>query len=196
LDLLKKMLESPSEVMRIADPRHWSERTIILLVMQSRDESIDLRWENGHLRSEHGEGGALKTKIEIADEVLERLAAKTGADKEAFWFEAIHRTATAHFIGGVGIGDNADEGAIDPYQRLFEYPGLHVVDGSVLPTNPGVNPSLSITALAERAMSYWPNKGEEDERPKLGSSYRRLKPIKPKSPAVPEHAPGALRLPY
>ena len=58
-----------------------------------------------------------------------------------------------------------------------------------------MNPSLTITAQAERAMAFWPNKGEADPRPELGSTYRRLAPVEPKNPAVPEAAPGALRLP-
>jgi cholesterol oxidase len=66
-------------------------------------------------------------------------------------FKVINRNASAHFIGGIPIGDTARSGAVDPYQRAFGHPGLHVMDGSVMPANPGVNPSLMITALAERA---------------------------------------------
>jgi cholesterol oxidase len=83
---------------------------------------------------------------------------------------------------------------VDPYQRAFGHPGLHVMDGSVMPANPGVNPSLMITALAERAMSFWPNKGDPDQRPSLGSTYERMPAIMPHQPIVPETAPGALRL--
>ncbi len=72
---------------------------------------------------------------------------------------------TAHFIGGCAIGDSSETGVIDPYQRVFGHPGLHVADGSAVTANLGVNPSLTITAQAERAMSFWPNKGEDDPRP-------------------------------
>jgi cholesterol oxidase len=61
--------------------------------------------------------------------------------------------------------------------------------------NLGVNPSLTITAQAERAMSLWPNAGEDDPRPPLGSRYERLTPVPPRNPAVPAGAPAALRLP-
>jgi len=84
---------------------------------------------------------------------------------------------------------------IDPYHRVHGYEGLHVVDGSAVSANPGVNPSLTITAQAERAMALWPNRGEPDPRPAQGSPYVRLTPVAPANPAVPAAAPGALRLP-
>jgi cholesterol oxidase len=70
-----------------------------------------------------------------------------------------------------------------------------VVDGSAISANLGVNPSLTITAQAERAMSFWPNKGQADPRPALGAAYERIAPVEPERPAVPASAPGALRLP-
>ena len=84
---------------------------------------------------------------------------------------------------------------IDPYHRVYGHPGLHVVDGSAVSANLGVNPSLTITAQAERAMALWPNQGDADPRPPLGSAYERLTPVAPASPAVPPTAPAALRLP-
>jgi cholesterol oxidase len=93
-----------------------------------------------------------------------------------------------------GFGDSRDSGAVDPYLCLFGQPDLHVMDGSVMPANPGVNPSLMITALAERAMSLWPNKGDVDTRPPLGSGYERINPVMPQRPVVPAGAPGELRL--
>ena len=93
------------------------------------------------------------------------------------------------------IGAEPSKGVVDPYHRVFGYEGLHVVDGSAVPANLGVNPSLTITAMAERAMSFWPNNGEIDPRPHVGEAYRRIDPVAPRQPAVPEAAPGALRLP-
>ena len=106
------------------------------------------------------------------------------------------RPLTAHFIGGCTIGDSPESGVVDPYQRVYGHPGLHVVDGSAISANLGVNPSLTITAQAERAMAFWPNKGEADPRPALGSAYAAARArSRPARRSVPEPAPGALRLP-
>jgi cholesterol oxidase len=78
------------------------------------------------------------------------------------------------------IGASAEEGVVDAYHRVFGHPGLHVVDGAAVSANLGVNPALTITAQAERAMSFWPNKGEPDPRPPLGTPYRRIEPIAPR----------------
>ncbi|MEJ7704854.1 MAG: GMC oxidoreductase [Geodermatophilaceae bacterium] len=110
--------------------------------------------------------------------------------------EPFNRPLTAHFIGGCTIGDSPETGVIDPYQRVYGHPGLHVVDGSAISANLGVNPSLTITAQAERAMALWPNKGEADPRPALGAGVRADRRRWHRAhPAVPDAAPGALRLP-
>jgi cholesterol oxidase len=109
--------------------------------------------------------------------------------------EPLDRPLTAHFLGGCTIGDSPDTGVVDAYQRVYGHPGLHVADGSAISANLGVNPSLTITAQAERAMALWPNRDEPDPRPPLGAPYRRIAPVAPRHPSVPESAPGALRLP-
>ncbi len=192
---LKELIKHPIQVAGIDDPRHWSERCVILLCMQTRDESIDLYWKNGALHSRQGGGEKPPACIPSANEVLRRLSQRMGGREAGSWFEVVNRNATAHFIGGIGIGDSADQGVVNPFQRVFGHLGLHVVDGSVMPANPGVNPSLTITAMAERALSFWPNKGEPDARPPLGSGYTRIKPVRPNRPIVPAGAPAALRYP-
>jgi len=191
---LKELVEHPGKVLGSLDARHWSERMIVLLAMQTTDTSIELYWKDGLLRSRQGSGTPPKVHIPVVEEFADRLAKKMHAEQRAMLFETINRTASAHFIGGIPIGESAAKGAVDPYQRAFGQPGLHVMDGSVMPANPGVNPSLMITALAERAMAFWPNKGDADPRPPLGSGYRRLAPVMPHKPIVPAGAPGALRL--
>jgi cholesterol oxidase len=191
---LKKLIEHPSNVLGQLDVRHWSERQAVLVCMQTSDTSIELFWKDGMLRSRRGSGTPPSSHIPVVEDFADRLARKMHGDQAAFWSEVLNRTASAHFIGGMSIAERADHGVVDPYQRTFGYPGLHVMDGSVMPANPGVNPSLMITALAERAMSFWPNKGDRDLRPSLGSSYKQLAAIMPYKPIVPATSPGALRL--
>ena len=191
---LKELLEHPAEVLSIADPRHWSERSFVALCMQTTDTSIDLYWQNGLLRSRPGPGTPPSVHIPVVEKFVDRVAKKLDSGEGALLTEVINRNASAHFVGGIPIGDSRERGAVDPYQRAFGQPGLHVMDGSVMPANPGVNPSLMITALAERAMSLWPNKGDEDTRPPLGSGYERIDPILPHRPVVPAGALGELRL--
>ena len=191
---LKELVEHPSKVLGHLDARHWSERQVVLLCMQTSDTSIDLFWKDDMLRSRHGRGTPPSTHIPVVEDFANRLARKMHGDQGALWFEVLNRTASAHFIGGMSIAENAGHGVVDPYQRVFGCPGLHVIDGSVMPANPGVNPSLMITALAERAMSFWPQKGDADPRPSLGSGYNRLKPVVPRKPIVPAGAPAEFRL--
>jgi cholesterol oxidase len=132
--------------------------------------------------------------VKAIEDFVDRVAKHLDSDEAALLTEVINRNASAHFVGGIPIGETPDSGAVDPYLRLFGQPGLHVMDGSVMPANPGVNPSLMITSLAERAMSLWPNKGDIDTRPPLGSGYERVAPVMPHWPVVPAGAPAELRL--
>jgi len=191
---LKELVTHPREVLSFSDPRNWSERTAFMLCMQTTDTSIELYWHNGRLHSRHGSGTTPSARIPVVEEFATRLTKRMGGREGASIAEVTGRTATAHFIGGIPIGDSSESGAVDPYQRAFGYPGLHVMDGSVMPANPGVNPSLTITALAERAMSLWPNKGDRDTRPPLNGGYERVAPVMPHRPIVPAGAPGELRL--
>jgi cholesterol oxidase len=180
-------------VLSFDDARDWSQRTVIMLCSQTTDTSIDLYWDDGRVRSRHT-GTPPAVHIPIVEDFVDRMAKKMGSREGALPFEVINRTASAHFTGGIPIGESDETGAVDPYHRLFGQPGLHVIDGSVMPANTGVNPSLTITALAERAISLWPNKGEPDPRPPLGSAYQRVAHVPPHRPAVPAGAPGELRL--
>ena len=96
------------------------------------------------------------------------------------------------FRSGCVIGDSDKNGVIDAYHRVWNYPTLHIVDGSSVTANLGVNPSLTITAQAERAMSMWPNKGELDPRPIQSAGYQKIERVIPQKPIVPAGAPAAL----
>ena len=190
---LKELLAHPSRVLGPTDPRHWSERSFVALCMQTTDTSIELYWHDGLLRSRPS-GTPPSVHIPVIEDFIDRVAQKLDSGQAALLTEVINRNASAHFVGGIPIGDSSESGAVDPYLRMFGQPGLHVMDGSVMPTNPGVNPSLTITAMTERAMSLWPNKGDADTRPPLGSGYQRIEPVMPHRPLVPAGAPGELRL--
>jgi cholesterol oxidase len=189
------------QVRGLYDRKHWSERAVIVLVMQSLDNSITTYTRRRRLTgrrtltTRQGHGAPNPTWIPVGNEAVRRIAKLIGGQPGGNIGEPFNRPLTAHFIGGCVIGSSPDNGVIDPYQRLYGHEGLHVVDGSAVSANLGVNPSLTITAQAERAMALWPNKGEPDPRPRLGSPYRRLEPVAPKNPVVPEDAPAALRLP-
>ena len=182
-----------------AGMRHWSENSTIALVMQTFDNSITVHPKRGffggyRLTSTQGHGLPNPTWIPAANEAVRRMAEQINGYPWGSVGEIFDVPMTAHFLGGCAIGDSSRTGVIDPYQRMYGHSGLHVVDGSAISANLGVNPALTITAQAERAMSFWPNKGELDPRPPIEADYRRLQPIPPRSPAVPVTAPGALRL--
>jgi cholesterol oxidase len=175
--------------------RRWSERTIILLVMQTLDNSIRVVRRNGRLTSEQGHGAPNPTWIPKGNEAARLTSAHVDGMPGALVNEAVFNVpTTAHFIGGCVIGETPETGVVDPFHRVFGYEGLHIADGSVVSANLGVNPSLTITAMAERAMSFWPNKGEPDPRPPVGEPYRRIAPVAPVAPAVPAGAPAELRV--
>ncbi len=195
---LRQLVRDRRDLRLLAWPRHWSEQTVVLLGMQTLDNSITLYTSRGlfgrRLRSRQGSGAPNPVFVPAAHEVARRTAAHIDGVPLGAATELIGRPVTGHFTGGCAIGTDPSAGVIDPYHRLFGHPGLHVIDGSAVAANLGVNPSLTITAMAERALSMWPNAGDPDPRPPLGDPYRRVAPVAPRSPAVPATAPAALRL--
>ncbi|MFN8078277.1 MAG: GMC family oxidoreductase [Kineosporiaceae bacterium] len=205
------MLRRPRELVRVVLPRRWSEQIVVLLSMQSLDNSLTTYtrprrfaalWARllpgaprRRLVTRQGVGEPNPTWIPVAHTATRAAARILDGVPGGSITTLINRPMTAHFIGGCPIGATPTEGVVDGYQRLYGHPGLHVADGSAISANLGVNPALTITAQAERAMSLWPNRGEPDPRPALGEPYRRLDPVAPRRPAVPAHAPAALRVP-
>ncbi|MFI9625379.1 GMC oxidoreductase [Streptomyces sp. NPDC052042] len=201
LGWLGNMARHPVLALRSLSNRRWSERTIIGLVMQSLDNSLTTYRKpggvgKGLLTARQGHGAPNPTQIEEATRGASLLAEEINGFAGSNVGELMGTPLTAHFLGGCPIGVSAEHGVIDPYHRLYGHPGISVVDGSAVSANLGVNPSLTITAQAERAMSFWPNKGEADPRPAQGEAYERLAPVGPRSPIVPKDAFGALRLPF
>ncbi|GEM30895.1 putative cholesterol oxidase ChoD [Nocardia neocaledoniensis NBRC 108232] len=195
LRLLLTMLLHPIQFLRSQNAHGASDRSVILLVMQSLDNSLTSYLKGRRLVTRQGSGEPNPTWIPLAHDIARAYAADIDGISGNIATDIFNIPATAHYIGGATIGDSAETGVIDPYQRVYGHPGLHVADGSAITANLGVNPSLTITAQAERAMAFWPNKGEPDPRPDLGAAYQRISPVAPARPAVPSTAPGALRLP-
>lgn len=189
----------PRKILRLHNPRKWSEQSIIVLVMQSLNNSLTTFTKRGlfgkRMTTRQGTGEPNPPWIPKAHEVTRQLAANIGGVAGGTIGDLVNIPMTAHFIGGCAIGTCPDDGVIDAYQRVFGYHGLHVADGAAISANLGVNPSLTITAQAERAMALWPNRGEPDTRPALGEAYVPIAPHSPTSPAVPANAPAALLLP-
>ncbi|MBX7167495.1 MAG: FAD-dependent oxidoreductase [Pirellulales bacterium] len=143
-----------------------------LLFMQTLDSTLRFRrnWFGG-VTTEVSSGAPPAASIPLATRYAERMAEKLDAVPFSLVTETLFGTpSTAHILGGCCMGRDADEGVIDSRNRVFNYEGLYVIDGSMISANPGVNPSLTITALAERAMSLIPAK-------ELTHEYRRTESV-------------------
>ncbi len=185
---LTEAVRRPGVLARSLWLRRWSETTIIGLVMQSVDNSLVLSGRRGlfgrwRLTSRQGHGAPSPSWIPAGNEAARRLAAHIDGEPGGGWADLLGTPMTAHFLGGCPIGANAERGVVDAWHRVFGHPGLHVVDGAAVTANLGVNPSLTITAQAERAMAFWPNRGNADPRPPLGSAYVPIQPVAPGRPA-------------
>ena len=195
---LRQVITKPSLALKIMDVRKWSERTVVALIMQNVDSAITVRGKKGlfgyRLTSKNDSLTPNATYIPAANEVARRIAENNGGIAGGHIGDLVNAPFTAHFVGGCVIGESSATGVIDPYHRVYNYPTLHVVDGASVTANLGVNPSLTITAQAERAFSMWPNKGETDTRPTQNSPYKRVNPVFPNKPFVPKGAVGELRV--
>jgi cholesterol oxidase len=195
---LRQVITKPSLVLKILDVRQWSERTVVALIMQNVDSAISVTGKRGlfgfRLTSKNDSKTPNATYIPAANEVARRIAENNGGIAGGHIGDLINAPFTAHFVGGCVIGESINTGVIDPYHRVYNYPTMHIVDGASVTANLGVNPSLTITAQAERAFSMWPNKGEADLRPAQNSPYKKVDQVFPAKPFVPAGAPGELRV--
>jgi cholesterol oxidase len=178
---LGQLVRHPIRAARMFWPFAWSRRTVILLVMQTLDNAIRLRPKRRLL----GRGVKLQTEqdpekpnptfIPAADKVTRWMADRTGGIPQSGLTEAIFNIpTTAHILGGAVIGDDPGHGVVDSGNRVFGYENLMICDGAAIPANPGVNPSLTITALAEHAMAQVPAKEDPSQngQPQLPEAAR------------------------
>jgi cholesterol oxidase len=163
LKLVGAALRRPGRFLRLMWPNGWSRRTIIVLVMQTLDNAIALRAKRTRfggirLQTEQDPARPIPTFIPVANQAAEWLAQRTGGVAQSSVMEAFDIPSTAHILGGAAIAGSPEQGVVDARQRVFGYENLLVCDGAAIPANVGVNPSLTITALAEHAMSHVPSR--------------------------------------
>jgi cholesterol oxidase len=166
---IKEFFRSPYDFLKVRFLPDWARDSTILLIMQTVDNRMRLKRGRSlytmlrrGLVSERDRTLPIPAVINTGRQVVERFAAKINGIPQSTVNEVLLDTAsTAHILGGCGIGADETTGVIDSNHQMFNYPGLYVMDGSVIPANLGVNPSLTITAMAERAMSRIPVKGEQ-----------------------------------
>ncbi len=199
LQAFVEVAKDPRVLSLLPTTRSFSERTIIGLVMQSRDNSLKVSGRRGllgpGLTSTQGHGEPNPTYIPEGHRamaaVARRLGERTGLRTYpgGTWGEIFDIPLTAHFLGGAVIGDSPATGVVDPYHRVWWHPGISIVDGSAVSANLGVNPALTITAQAERAFSMWPNEGERDPRPAQGEAYVAVPAVAARRPAFRPGSP-------
>jgi len=165
LKLLGAYARRPLRGLRSLNPVGWSRRTIMLTTMQSVDSSLSLAlrrrrlWRGSVMDTTSGAGTPPANFLPVANAAAELAARRMGGYAQSTVLDVARGVpSTAHILGGAVIGAGPETGVVDARQRVFGYTGLLICDGSVMPANPGVNPSLTITALAERAIAHVPAK--------------------------------------
>jgi cholesterol oxidase len=157
--LIGNIFRRPRQFLRMLFSRDLAKNGVVLLVMQTLDNSMRMIWKNGRMRMDNQAEGYQKVPayIPLGQEVMHRFAEKSGGTASNALTEiAFNMASTAHIMGGCPMGRNDAEGVVDERFRVFNYPNMYILDGSIIPCNPGVNPSLTITALSEYAMAQVP----------------------------------------
>ncbi|MBL8034557.1 MAG: GMC family oxidoreductase, partial [Leptospiraceae bacterium] len=154
-------LKSPLKYLKAIVVPDWAKYTQIMLFMQSLDSTMRLKRGLFRMKTALDKGPAPTSDIPMAHELAQKYAEKTKGAVHALATEALTGLAsTAHILGGSCMGDSAQNGVIDGKNRVFGYENMYICDGSMISANIGVNPSLTIMALTERAMSHIPKKGK------------------------------------
>jgi cholesterol oxidase len=194
LQTLAKVITNPVDFLRTHVLPGWAQRTTILLVMQTEDNHMHMRLGRGAMTlfrkalvSEVDAEHKVPSKIDVGHLATRRFAEKTNGIPAGSINEGLFNIPmTAHILGGCPFGESDQQGVIDLNCQIHNYPGLYVVDGSIMPANPGVNPSLTITALAEYAMSRVSPKPGAAARAPLGA-WRSDPALLPGIPSLVDH---------
>jgi cholesterol oxidase len=172
LKLIQNILLHPVTFAKTVFSLAWSSNAVIFLVMQTLDNAMKMRWKRGlfcsGLKIDNRGNKRVPAYIDIGQTVTEKYAAEAGGISQNIILEVVlDRPTTAHILGGCKMSERVEDGVINPKLELHSYPGIYIIDGSVIQANPGVNPSFSILAMAEYAMSLIPVK--------TGSNNKSLK---------------------
>lgn len=157
--LLKELILHPTVWLGNYFRKNYAKRTVILLFMQHLDSTIKLKRGWFNLSSKLSSGAKPTPFIPMAKTLADKVAKEINGN--AFMMSTdilLGSPSTAHILGGAVIGKDKEHGVIDKHQKVFGYENMYVCDGSAMSANPGVNPSLSITAMTERTMSFIPEK--------------------------------------
>jgi cholesterol oxidase len=157
------MLKHPLQLFKLILNFNWANNTVILLVMQTVDNSMKLNWKNGilggRIKFDNSSNKKVPAYIQSGQDVLAKYAEAIKGVPQNIILEVMFNTpTTAHILGGCPMGKNIDEGVVGTDFQVHSYPNMYVTDGSAIQGNLGVNPSLTITAQAEYAMSLIPSK--------------------------------------
>ncbi|WP_198535101.1 GMC family oxidoreductase N-terminal domain-containing protein [Streptomyces natalensis] len=154
--------------------RDFGRRTAILFAMEQGDSHLTSRYRHGRLTFRPGSPQPEPVRLAAAEAVAHHYARRIGGRSTLLWNTALQLPVTAHLMGGCPIGSHPVTSVADLYHRVHGYPTLHVIDASAVPGNLGVNPALTVTALAERACAAWPASGRPDQRPAQGEPYQHV----------------------
>ncbi len=165
--LLVKSVTHPLKFIKTLFNFRWSTKMVIFLVMQTTDNAMKMVWKNGfprgRMKIDNGGNRRVPAYIAVGQEVMERYADKVKGISQNILLEVFfNRPTTAHILGGCPMSENVDNGVVDKYLRVHGYPGMYITDGSVVQGNIGVNPSFTITAMAEYCMSNIPARQESE----------------------------------
>jgi cholesterol oxidase len=175
LRLLGNIVSHPLHFLHVLNPTGWSRRTAIVLVMQPLDSYLRLklrnRWFGGRtIDTAMVEGQSVPKYMPMANQITARLAQRVNGVPQSLSLEVLGNTSsTAHILGGAAMGDSPKHGVCNAQGQVFGYDNVYVCDGSLVPANLGVNPSLTITALSEYVMTGVPAKAEQNELARTGT---------------------------
>jgi choline dehydrogenase-like flavoprotein len=161
--LIKKTFSHPLHFLKTLFKFGWSTNMVIFLVMQTVDNAMKMKWKKtifgGKMKIDNSGQKKVPAYIPVGQEIMERYAKKVGGVAQNILLEVLFdRPTTAHILGGCPMSETQDSGVVDKNLKVHGYPDFYITDGSVIQGNIGVNPSLTITAMSEYAMSMIPSK--------------------------------------